>query len=226
MRIYFVRHGQTDSNLLDALDTDIPGAALNGQGRAQATALPGHWRDLGLPRLDGIVTSPLLRTRQTAAALAAAHGLVPVIDRGVREVRAGDLEMLYVADAPSTYLAVVADWLHGKRDRRMPGGESGYQVIGRVNAALRRAAQRWGEEAAVAVVAHGCLIRYATASLVEGISPELAMSEPLRNCSITAVEGTPEQGWSARLYSSKPIDEWEVPDEVNSFRRSIQVLRG
>src|SRR4051812_35397627 len=66
-----VRHGQTD-----AINRYIAGTAdgtpLNGDGRLQAERLAAALRDVPLA---AVVSSPLLRTRETAAPIARAHGL-------------------------------------------------------------------------------------------------------------------------------------------------------
>src|SRR5665647_1038410 len=72
MRLILVRHGQTSSNISRALDTAEPGPDLTDLGRAQAAALS---RVLDGAPIGAIYASTLVRTQQTAAPLAAAHGL-------------------------------------------------------------------------------------------------------------------------------------------------------
>jgi broad specificity phosphatase PhoE len=67
MHLLLLRHGQTGSNVIGALDTAVPGAPLTELGERQAAAVPG-----ALQPIDSITVSTLLRTQQTAAPLAAA----------------------------------------------------------------------------------------------------------------------------------------------------------
>lgn len=224
VELLFIRHGQTASNTIDALDTAFPGAPLNEVGLTQAATVPATWEQFGCGVPDAIVASPLTRTRQTAAPLSRHVGVPVRADWRLREIQAGALEMLYRPDAPAAYLAVIASWLAGDTDRRMPGGETGRQVVGRVDALLRSLEREFGEDARIGLVTHGALTRCFTASRVDGISRDLVMSQPIRNCTLTRVHGTPATGWTGDLYSSRPPAEWEVVKAATAFRRSIQVI--
>ncbi len=74
MKIYLIRHGETDWNLQGRLQgrEDIP---LNQTGILQAEACGEALRAV---RLDSIQTSPLMRARETAGIIAA-HQQCPVI---------------------------------------------------------------------------------------------------------------------------------------------------
>jgi len=90
VRLLLIRHGQTSSNVERLLDTAVPGADLTDEGREQAEQLVGK---LEQQPLEAIYVSDLVRTQQTAAPLAKARGLEPVIRPGLREIQAGDYEM-------------------------------------------------------------------------------------------------------------------------------------
>ncbi|MDO4661059.1 MAG: histidine phosphatase family protein [Candidatus Saccharibacteria bacterium] len=77
--LYFVRHGQTDANIVaaqsnEAYDSNMP---LNRVGAGQATAVA---RELEKLTPVAIITSPLLRARQTAKQIAMYHPIVPLIE--------------------------------------------------------------------------------------------------------------------------------------------------
>ncbi|HEY2069455.1 MAG TPA: histidine phosphatase family protein [Rhizomicrobium sp.] len=77
-RIYMVRHGRAEAGFGESMD---PG--LDALGNSQATAVSETLRALGpLP----ILSSPLARTQQTAAPLAAAWNQKPVIEEAVAEI--------------------------------------------------------------------------------------------------------------------------------------------
>lgn len=77
-RLTLVRHAQPGASWDEALD---PG--LGSDGRAQAEAVAAS---LGAGSPRRLVTSPLLRARETAAPLAAAWGVEPVVDATVGEI--------------------------------------------------------------------------------------------------------------------------------------------
>ena len=77
-RLYLVRHGRAAAGW----DTD-PDPALDAVGREQAAAMAARLEPLG-PL--AVVTSPLLRCQQTAAALAERWNVVPRIESLVAEI--------------------------------------------------------------------------------------------------------------------------------------------
>ncbi len=77
-RVYLVRHGRAAAGW----DTD-PDPALDEEGRAQALAVTAHLRPLGPLH---VVTSPLLRCRQTAFPLETVWGVGAVVEPGVAEI--------------------------------------------------------------------------------------------------------------------------------------------
>ena len=71
MRLLLVRHGQTAANVRGELDTAIPGPGLTRLGRRQAKAIPTELAD---EAIDGIYSSALIRTQETAQPLATSRG--------------------------------------------------------------------------------------------------------------------------------------------------------
>ncbi len=163
MRLILVRHGQTESNVVHALDTGEPGANLTELGRNQAERLVDA---VAHEEISAIFTSHLARTRQTAAPLVAARGMQSRQDPRIREIRAGDLEMRNDYAAMLIYLSTVARWGEGDLDLRIPGGESGHEVLERYDAAIEAARVTVGDGTAL-FVSHGAIIR--TWAAVRGI---------------------------------------------------------
>ena len=91
-----VRHGRTASNAAGRLlgRADPP---LDEVGVAQAAAVAERLASTGVVR---VVTSPLLRARDTAAAIATAAGVVAEVDERWVEVDYGVLDGLPLADVP------------------------------------------------------------------------------------------------------------------------------
>ncbi|MEJ0026033.1 MAG: histidine phosphatase family protein [Rhizomicrobium sp.] len=77
-RIYMVRHGRAAAGFGEDMD---PG--LDDLGRGQAEAVADRLKDIG-PCL--ILSSPLRRTRETAAPLAKVWNATPVIESAVAEI--------------------------------------------------------------------------------------------------------------------------------------------
>ena len=143
-----LRHGQTPMSVQKryAGRSDAP---LTDVGVQQAAAAAKRLAPAGLAV---IVTSPLLRTVQTAQEVAAAAGAAVVTDDGFRETDFGAWEGLTFAEVRERWPAELAAWL-ADPEVAPPGGESFIEVSARVTAALHRVlAARAGQT--VLIVSH------------------------------------------------------------------------
>jgi broad specificity phosphatase PhoE len=201
MRLLLVRHGQTDSNVAKALDTAAPGADLTELGRAQADALVDALAD---ERIEAIYCSPLVRTQQTAAPIAAARGLPIVVRAGIREVGAGDYEMSTAEDAIKAYIGAGQAWMRGDLAHALPG--SGIDGAGTLSAfdEVVREAQR-STDGTVLVVSHGAIIRIWVATRTDNVEVDYASAHPLGNTGLVVVEGTSGSGWVTVSWAGNPI---------------------
>lgn len=155
MRLILVRHGQTYSNVTRALDTAEPGADLTDLGRSQAERLVEEYGEWDIAHL---VTSQLVRTQQTVEPLAEALDIAPQTDPRIREIIAGELEMASDFEAVTAYVTTIAKWMTGDLSARMPGAETGHDVIERFDAAVSTAREDANGGNAL-FVSHGAVIR-------------------------------------------------------------------
>jgi broad specificity phosphatase PhoE len=118
--LLFIRHGETDWNRQQRFQgqIDVP---LNDIGLAQAQRLGQR---LATDPAELLVASDLMRTRQTAAPLAQAWQLDPLLLPGFREQNFGVLEGLDVPTIKQRHPDLWADWLLHRADFALPGGES------------------------------------------------------------------------------------------------------
>ena len=122
MKLYFVRHGESEANLIREISNRGLKHGLTGKGRQQAAALAGQLKDKDLIH---IYTSPLLRARQTAEILAGALGVPCEISDALREFDCGIAEGRQDAEAWKLHAAVMDAWLlRGAWDERIEQGES------------------------------------------------------------------------------------------------------
>jgi probable phosphoglycerate mutase len=143
-----LRHGQTPMSVQKryAGRSDAP---LTDVGVQQAAAAA---KRLASASLGVIVTSPLLRTVQTAQEVAAVTGAAVDTDDGFRETDFGAWEGLTFAEVRERWPAELAAWLADPAVAP-PGGESLTEVSARVTAALHRVlAARTGQT--VLIVSH------------------------------------------------------------------------
>ncbi|MGP4011266.1 histidine phosphatase family protein [Streptomyces sp. 4N124] len=202
MRLLLIRHGQTPSNVDTLLDTAVPGPGLTALGERQAALLPEALAD---EDIEALYISTLIRTRLTAAPLTAARGLDMIVRDGIRELTAGDLEMLPGdGEHGRTYMETVFAWAAGDVELRMPGGESGTEALARYDAVVAEAADSGA--GTVAMVSHGAAIRMWTAARADNVDIAFAAAHPLDNTGVVVLEGSPADGWKALSWAGSVVE--------------------
>lgn len=171
-QIVVVRHGRTEANarglLLGRADP-----ALDDVGRAQARALATAVLRSG--PVDAVVSSPLLRARQTAEAF----GCEVRIDERFVELDYGEWDGRPVADVPAE---VWSEW-RSDPDFAPPGGESLGALDRRVRAACEDLAAVGGT---VVVVTHVSPLK-AAVTWALGVGDETAWRTRVDPASITRI---------------------------------------
>ena len=198
MRLLLIRHAETTANAERLLDTAPPGTDLSERGRVQAEELVEALADVPL---DAIYVSDLVRTQQTAAPLAAARGLVPLIRPGIREIQAGEYEMAPDDGSWGAYLAVLYRWADGEPEARIPRGESGIEVLARYDAVVAEAAQH----ETAAIVRHGAMIRAWTGARAANVDRAFVADTRLYNTAVIVLDGSPDSGWRVETWANEPV---------------------
>jgi probable phosphoglycerate mutase len=132
------------------------GISLNEAGRRQAEALAAR---LDGVRLAALYTSPLERTRETAAPLAARQGVEPVACEALLEIDYGAWTGLGLEELRQA--TGWREWNSFRSGNRVPGGETALEVQARMVRVLEMLARAHPGEAAVGLVSHGDPIRAA-----------------------------------------------------------------
>ena len=153
--VILVRHGETTANheqrWYGAMD-----APLTERGWLQVKATGEHFaRRHSAAPVDAIYVSPLLRARNTAAAISAALGMEAVVDEGLREFSIGDWE-------GRTYQDLIDHeqlWARWAKDPSFtpPNGESPLSFGKRAEAAVQALAEAHPNQRIV-LVTHGGII--------------------------------------------------------------------
>ena len=103
-----------------------------------------------------VLASPLRRSTETAAAIAAALGVPVQVEPGIAEIDFGDIDGLTWDEVLASHPGPAAAILDGA-DLDWPGGETAAQVDTRARAAAQRI-RILGRSSAVVVVSHGGFI--------------------------------------------------------------------
>lgn len=185
MILYLIRHGESESNRTGhfAGQTDVP---LTDLGREQARRVADFFREIPL---TAVYASSLSRAMETARPTADAHGLAVTPVDDLREIYAGAWEGLPFEELPCRYPEDYRVWREDIGAVRCTEGESMAEAAARADAALRRIAQAH-PDGAVAVAAHGGILR-AVLTVWETGSTAAMQSRPwMPNASVTEVAVT------------------------------------
>jgi probable phosphomutase (TIGR03848 family) len=179
-----IRHGNNDMIDRGVLIGRTPGISLNADGRRQAAALAEH---LAALPIRAVYSSPMERTRETAAPLSERLGRSVQILEPINEVDFGewtgwDFDQLSADPRWKAYRAF-------RSSSRIPGGEMLLQVQQRMIAALETLRARH-ERDMVALFSHGDPIRTVVAHCL-GIPLDLIKRLRISTASISVVDRTP-----------------------------------
>jgi len=154
MRLFLVRHGETESNRrgLALGRDDVP---LNERGLWQAERLG---RALAPEPLAAVYSSPLRRTLDTARAVASPHGVDVQTEERLVEMDIGEADGLTFEEVRTRFPGLLEAWVSDKGPTQaMPGGERLLDVQERAWSAIADLAARHNEET-VAAVTHNFVI--------------------------------------------------------------------
>ena len=173
--LLLVRHGQSEWNARGLMQGQTDGIPLTELGHAQAATGAAELTALGP---GALLSSDLLRARQTADHCARATGLPVTLTAALREQGYGVLE-----GRPSRELWDIVDWTDPHWSAE--GGESLAQLHGRVTHFLDQL-QADPPADVVALVTHGDTIR-AIQAVVAGLGPSELPALTPPNGSVTRV---------------------------------------
>ena len=184
MKLYIIRHGQTDWNIAKKIQgrQDIP---LNERGHFQAQCLGKAMENRPI---TAVFSSPQIRAMETAIAVASPAG-VPVIPvRDLMEINYGVWEGKTEEELLRDDRALYEAWWSHPAETAPPEGE-------RINQVNERCRQAWKEikpqlTGDAAIVAHGGLLAHFMEQLLG--SESIAASTVAHNASITTIEYEPE----------------------------------
>ena len=203
-RLLLVRHAVT-AHTGPILSGRLPGIELSEAGRGQAAATAARLSPLAI---TAIYASPITRTQQTAAAIAAHHPQLAVQTlEGVIEAEYGDWTGGQIHD-----LAKSPEWKVVQRNpsrARFPGGESIQEMQARTVAALDGVVAAHPHETVV-VVSHADPIKSAIAHYT-GVHLDLFQRIHVSPASVTAFEFHPFGAMLLKSNDTGSLDELLPP---------------
>ncbi|GAA2986947.1 bifunctional RNase H/acid phosphatase [Streptomyces fulvorobeus] len=191
-----LRHGETvltpEKRFSGSGGTD---PKLSAVGRGQADDAARAFADRGT--IQEIVSSPLRRCRETAAAVAGRLGLDVSVDHGLRETDFGVWEGLTFGEVRERYGSDLSAWLASPDVAPTGGGESFAEVADRVSAARDRLIARH-QGRTVLVVTHVTPIK-TLVRLALGAPPQSMFRMELSAASVSTVAYYADGNASVRL---------------------------
>lgn len=179
VRLFIVRHGQTDHNVQKILQghRDVP---LNKTGREQAARLGRYWQRNGL-QIDRVVSSDLSRCQETARIICGENDArVPLeFTAGLRERNMGPIEGMRIDEAEQYAHR------HGHKSYKELG-ETRDHFRARLRTSLAAAVASGGPN--VLVLSHGGAIRAILAMIKDQADPMDNSLVIVYNTSVTVVD--------------------------------------
>lgn len=173
MKLYLVRHGQTDYNIKHAPQgvIDIP---LNETGKAQARELSQRIKPINF---DAYYVSPLKRARQTAEIITGGQAQFQV-DELLRERSFGDVEGKIVN------WEEIGDIYDLELDIKSHDIEPISHLIARTRQFLDQLKAQHLADAKILIVAHGALLRALHYNILGANDPEELHRGKFENCEL------------------------------------------
>lgn len=193
MKIYLIRHGQTDWNIQGKIQgsCDIP---LNETGIRQAVQLTEGMKSRPVTR---IFSSTLSRAMETARAVSRSQNVEIIPMDSLMEMGFGKWEGMTRDEMLEAYPQEYRSWCLNPGDSTPPGGESQREVTDRCRAAVKEILRVTEGREDAAVISHGATIVHLIASMV----PEATEAGDIivENASITTINYNPLTGNFALL---------------------------
>lgn len=202
MKIYLIRHGETDWNIVKRLQgaTDIP---LNENGEALAGATCEGMKDV---RIDMIFTSPLKRAYRTAELVRGERDIPIIPDDRIREICFGDYEGLvsrsegYSIPDPDFKFFFTKTELY----KTPPNGESIESLLKRTGEFLEELKSREDlRDKNILVSSHGAAVRALLTNVEKCDIAHFWGNGVHKNCGVSCVElvdGEYQILWENKIY--------------------------
>ena len=190
--LYMVRHGETILTPLRKFSGTGPiNPELTEKGLSQAAAVA---KEIAKLKPEVLIASPLMRTTQTAQAIADTTGLEINFDEVWYELSFGDWDGLSFEEVKEKFPDEYQAWLNSS-SYAPAGGESYDQAGIRVEEALEKVAAEYPGQRVV-VVTHNGVIKLA-AQIATGAPTEAVFHIDAAPCSITSISIWPSDGLRA-----------------------------
>lgn len=163
LRLYFLRHGQTEYNLKNIVQGGGIDSDLNETGRMQARKFHSQYEKLPF---EGIYTSTLRRTAQTLEPFGATHRPPSRLSQ-LNELNWGVLEGMEATEAiRREYHRLNTAWNDGDLDAAVEQGESPREAWERIQEGVEEITRRHPDGGNILICTHGRVLRILLSELL------------------------------------------------------------
>lgn len=178
MKIYYVRHGQTDLNLAKKMQGGGTEKELNETGVSQAYNTK---KELENVKYDLVICSPMKRAKQTAEIINEGRDIPIITDERIRERKLGDYEGRDVTEEMENNI-----WDY-KLNYNIPNGENLHDFENRINEFFDDIKEKYHDKT-ILIVAHGGIAKVIKSHLY-GMPESQNLAEiSMNNCEIIEFE--------------------------------------
>jgi broad specificity phosphatase PhoE len=187
MRIFFVRHGESQANVDRIFSNRGWKHPLTQRGREQVEALATKLVDR---RVIAVCSSPIQRAVESAQIITLRLRIPHQIEPGLAEWDVGIYEDRPHDEGAAAYAEVEQEWASGRLDARIPQGESCSEVRARFAAFILRLIEEFNTrpDVALVLVGHGGTYRHALPAVLSNVSGAFAMGHGLDHVDVLEAE--------------------------------------
>jgi len=190
MRIYFVRHGESDANVLRVISNRNLPHGLTERGQQQVEDLAKVISRISFRQL---FSSPVLRAVQTAEILSEKFQIGFELTEALREYDCGIIEGKANAESWALHRKVREDWIvRHQWESRVEGGESYIDMQNRFVPFIHRLLENGNAEENILLVGHGGLYMCMLPAVLSNVSLDVASTLPFPNTAYVMAETRPE----------------------------------
>jgi broad specificity phosphatase PhoE len=188
IRLYLIRHGETEYNQQRRIQGGGSNTDLNNTGRKQARNVALYFKD---KPIDAVYSSPLKRALFTAKAIAYYHNLEVHIEKDLREIDVGELEGVPLTELSTDLSSILLGFEEGDGSKQLPGGESLLDVRRRTMVVVKRIA---ADKPGSAVIVGHYFVVLSIITAVLDMPPRNIRRMRIKNGSISIVDFEGEKG--------------------------------
>jgi broad specificity phosphatase PhoE len=186
MKLYFMRHGESEANVLHEVSNRGHKHGLTLLGRSQAEQLASTLSEIAPSR---IFSSPLLRTVQTAEILSAYLSIPFQVTDALREYDCGIIEGRSDAEAWRIWSAGIQACLRGDWQYRIPEGESLLDIRKRFEPFINLLISTYGAtDERIVLVGHGGVYRCMFPLVLSNVDAQFSLTHNIKNTGIIIAE--------------------------------------